>query len=358
MKMDRLGSTATRPVAAPSLKTMWCIKDHYHGTWTNDIFKLLILAGNPSMTKNYVFKMLMLATRWSEATAVVRCSTTVDSRMNPRTTLFTGIPFEPSILWHIINCSNLIHEQWYHCHESKNNIVHRQPLTNFPYWNNKLKVSNMNNNERHHHQEWSKFFRSHLGRLRNPFTSIAAIQVKAPNWVSNPEIRRDPSLIKLCSHPATTTTFMCLTLWRGWKCSSLFIDTLPMKLVRPSSLYSISFTDSCTKTCFLICLKINLLCSTDRVLQQLVLEPGGWSRGVWDFPRTKAGWVDCVIVLLWHGSDCYCEPHTRLLLWHGSLMVVTDQAHGTGWAGLSRLLLFNNIVVVILSAELIVIVAW
>ena len=136
----------------------------------------------------------------------------------------------------------------------------------------------------------------------------------ATNWVSHPEIPRDPSLIKLCSHPATTTTFMCLTLWRGWKCSSLFIDTLPMKLVRPSSLYSISFTDSCTKTCFLICLKINLLCSTDRVLQQLVLEPGGWSRGLWDFPRTKVGWVNCycycgmvaiVIVSRIH-VDCYC----------------------------------------------------
>ena len=213
-----------------------------------------------------------------------------------------------------------------------------------------------------HEQQW-KTSSSGMEQILSITSGQAAksIHQHCSNTGKSPQLgvsSRDPSPIKLCSHPETTTTFMCLTLWRGWKCSSLFIDTLPMKLVRPSSLYSISFTDSCTKTCFLICLKINLLCSTDRVLQQLVLEPGGWSRGVWDFPRTKAGWVDCVIVLLWHGSDCYCEPHTRLLLWHGSLMVVTDQAHGTGWAGLSRLLLFNNIVVVILSAELIVIVAW
>ena len=49
----------------------------------------------------------------------------------------------------------------------------------------------MNNYQRHHHQEWRKFFWSYLGGLRNPFTSIAAVQVKASNWVSDPEILRD-----------------------------------------------------------------------------------------------------------------------------------------------------------------------
>ena len=37
---------------------------------------------------------------------------------------------------------------------------------------------------------------------------------------------------ELCSQPATTTTFMCLTLWRGWKCSRHSTATLLMKLVR------------------------------------------------------------------------------------------------------------------------------
>ena len=153
--MVRLVSTATLPVAALSLKTMYLLQ--------------------------IIIMMIMMTMVMMMMTVMIKCKL---------------------LIWQVLRghgSGALLH----HCgleNESKNNIVHRQalhyilsPLEDLVMFPNPLysqviqgtwlifgqvlwqNFSIFHMNSCHHHQEWGKFFWPHLGGMRDPLESIAAV---------------------------------------------------------------------------------------------------------------------------------------------------------------------------------------